>query len=275
MQDKYGRRGLSIVGVTGGYKENTEQWVKLRKVRYAYAYDADFELAGPFNVFDLPFAVLVDATGNVAYAGHPSGLNEEMIRAALPGAVPVPMFDWPAETQEIRTAILADDLLAARTLAGRGAESRAAGSSTAESGPAESRTTDATSSTVSMQDVTRWVEQLIENRVRAAEATYRAGDWLGATERCESIVRVVAGGPLAERVKNVQEAMAGSETTRRLIQAQKDVRSVATRGFQTLHDGEHVIEDLEALKKAHPDTIVSREVDARLGFLKRCLEGLR
>src|SRR5262245_61406638 len=50
MQDLWGPKGLSVIGVTDEKASLTEPWISSNKVKYAYAYDPGGALARTFDV---------------------------------------------------------------------------------------------------------------------------------------------------------------------------------------------------------------------------------
>lgn len=95
LQETYGPRGFSVVGVTSENAKKTEPWIAKHKAKYAYGYDTSGALNKLFQVSRIPFAVLVDPFGTVVWSGHPMRLEDAVIEAALAGALTQPVWQWP------------------------------------------------------------------------------------------------------------------------------------------------------------------------------------
>lgn len=117
LQKQYGARGLQVIGVTGESLEDTLPWVKKHGLRHAYAFDSGGALLSALRITGLPAAVLVDPLGQIAWRGNPNGLKAQHIEAALAEALPLPVWAWPMELNELKAALLEERFSAALGLA--------------------------------------------------------------------------------------------------------------------------------------------------------------
>ena len=95
LQDTYGNRGLTVLGVTSEGAGSTEPWIDEKGARYAYAYDKGGQLSRWFGVSGIPHAALVDPMGEVVWTGHPGKLDSKLVEQSLAGALAKPVWAWP------------------------------------------------------------------------------------------------------------------------------------------------------------------------------------
>src|SRR4030095_9103997 len=105
MQEKFGPKGLSVLGVTDEGASDTEKWVESKGVHYAYAYDKGGKLARYFGVRGIPHAVLIDAAGPGVWKGHPGSLDDTTLESALKGALPKPVWEWSGAAKGVKAAL--------------------------------------------------------------------------------------------------------------------------------------------------------------------------
>jgi thiol-disulfide isomerase/thioredoxin len=117
LQDKYGARGFSVLGVTTEGAKKTEPFVAEKGLHYAYGYDPKQTLHQLFQYKGIPFAVLVDPFGTIVWTGHPMALDEKDIETALVGAFEKPVWQWPAELQPVVQSLEAHEFATAMNLA--------------------------------------------------------------------------------------------------------------------------------------------------------------
>jgi thiol-disulfide isomerase/thioredoxin len=81
LHEKYAGQGLVIIGHTDGSSKNVEGFIKSRKIPYVISVGDD--LGDAYGITGIPHLVLVDATGKVAWRGHPAQLDEKLIAEQL------------------------------------------------------------------------------------------------------------------------------------------------------------------------------------------------
>ena len=86
LEEQFGGKGLSIIGVTSEGAGPTEKWVAKKKAAYAYGYDKGGALKRELGVTGIPAAFLVDPSGKIVWQGHPSSLSSNLIEEHIKGA---------------------------------------------------------------------------------------------------------------------------------------------------------------------------------------------
>jgi thiol-disulfide isomerase/thioredoxin len=87
---KYHSKGLVIIGVTDENKATVNKFTAKHPMNYSVASDPSSQLPKRLGVRSIPFAVLVDSTGQIVWEGHPMSLPETEIQRILASATPVP-----------------------------------------------------------------------------------------------------------------------------------------------------------------------------------------
>ena len=109
LQEKFGARGFSVVAVTSSTPKQAEPWIQKHGGKYAFGYDKNGELQRAFNVTGIPFGALIDPYGMIVWTGHPGRLADEVVEAALAGALERPVWQWPAELKPLAGLLRAGD----------------------------------------------------------------------------------------------------------------------------------------------------------------------
>lgn len=103
LHKKYADQGLVIVGHTDGSSTNLEAFIKAKNIPYLISVGPD--IGGAYGVSGIPQVFVIDPDGKVAWAGHPGGLPENVITAALKNvrlsASPAPRFAKPASAEKV------------------------------------------------------------------------------------------------------------------------------------------------------------------------------
>ena len=107
LNEQFESKGLTIIGVTGEGKGDTEKWVESKGAEYPYGYDKGGKIRSYFGVTGIPHAVLIDPTGTIVWRGNPGGLSNATIEASLGGALAEPLWKWPDAAKKVRQALQA------------------------------------------------------------------------------------------------------------------------------------------------------------------------
>ncbi|MCK5803663.1 MAG: TlpA family protein disulfide reductase [Lentisphaeria bacterium] len=83
LQEKYGEKGLVIMGLTSEARGTIVKFAKKNDMTYAVGLDKKGRLAKDFGVRGIPSAALVDRSGKVVWKGHPMRLDESQIEELL------------------------------------------------------------------------------------------------------------------------------------------------------------------------------------------------
>ena len=254
LQDKFGEQGLSIIGVTGEAKSNTESWVRAKGVQFPYAYNKGSVLMKELGLTGLPSAVLVSPTGTIVWQGHPGNLQASEVEKNLEGALKTPLWNWPAEASAVKKTLrkkqYAKALAAAEALAGNGnAEGEA------------------------IRDA---VKAFIAGKAAAVSSLVDKGDYLGATNLAKTVSKSLKGLPEAEEVKAAVARMKADKQSKKIISVQKSVvklRAELPKVRRQKHAKE-MISKLEKLAKKVPDTFAATQVGAFQVQLERMMQKL-
>lgn len=242
---------MSIVGVTGADKENTDAWARKLEVSYPYAYDYGFSLAGPFNVSVLPIAILVAPSGTVVYHGPSDGLPEATLRKHLRGAALKPLAEWSGSFSAVKAALQAKEYGMALSAAAKLKDD--------QEGVSEVRA-----------DVLR----MVESAVKGLEEAAANKDYLAAHELGHALKESLSGRPEEKRIDAVLAALE-SEAVVEQISAQLEVRLFVRQTVSDRDSAMVVLEGLTELAEANKGTVAARQADAHIRFVNRVLPQLK
>jgi hypothetical protein len=230
LHESFDARGLTIVGVTSEDKAPTEHWVRKHKAEYAYAYDGGGKLSRYFGVNGIPHAVLIDPSGTVVWSGHPGGLDDSMIEAALAGAVAKPLWTWPADTAATRLQLQ------------ERAYAEALASANQHDGP-----------------YAEIVQGLIAARIDEVRTAVAAGDYLRAVAAAERSSRDLEGLPEADEAREGLRKIQGDPQKKRIMDGQRELASVQVKiaEVRLVADAKRLLNELQTLHDAYPGTIVA------------------
>ena len=242
LEDKFGPRGLSIVGVTSEGEKETTKWVQGKHAKYAYAYDKSGALASAFGVRGIPHAVLVDVNGTVLWSGHPGQLDEALLEKAVSGALKKPLWELGKDEAGVRKALLADDLAQAAKAA------EAAGPESAE-----------------------LVRAWIDSRVAAVESAVERGDYRVAVTVGDRAAKALAGLPEADKVAALVDGVRKDPERKALLRAQETLGELETAALsaQGRKKTAEIAAKLEKLAADHPGTSVAERATEVANDLKR------
>ena len=245
MQEKWGGKGLSILGVTDEGASETEGFVKETGMKYAYAFDKGGKLARFFGVRGIPHAVLIDAAGTVAWSGHPGGLEERHIQQATAGALPKPLWEWSGGGKGVKTALLKRDFKTALALAGKLGPD--------DSGP----------------EILAAVQGMVKSKVEGMKAAQAKGDYLGAQEAAAALTKELAGLPELEEAAKVAAAIKADPKALEVVKGQQKLAKIRGRDLGKKKDRVAAIEDLRKLRGDYPGTYVEVEADALIAQINQ------
>lgn len=90
LHQKYKDQGLVIIGLSDEPAEKLQAFLQAQPVHYAIASDPEGRLSRRLGITFIPFCVLVDASGNVAWQGSPNLIPEGLIPKVLAEAAKAP-----------------------------------------------------------------------------------------------------------------------------------------------------------------------------------------
>jgi len=244
LRERYEAQGLSIIGVTSESASETEPWIQDKGVQYAFAYDKGGKVARYFGVGGIPHAVLIDASGKVAWDGHPSALDDETIAAALRGALAKPLYDWPAAAKPVAQSLVKEDFAGALAKA-------------AKLGDAE---------------ITKQVQEILEGRVKSAEVALADGNFFDARESAEKLVTGLEGLPEQARAKQVVADVDAHPDAKRVLEGQKAIRKLQSKELGKRKEQEKAMEDLKKLSTDLRGTYAAKEAEALMEQIRLRLQ---
>lgn len=250
MQERYSEKGLSVLGVTNEGKKDTESWIKSKGVKYAYAYDKGGKLQSKLGVNGIPHAFLIDANGKIAWEGHPGTLTEKIIESALVGALPKPLFEFPAKAAGVKSALVKHNYAAA--------VAEAAKLSDADGGP----------------ELKKVIEGLVAARVAGMKSALKEGDFLSADATASALKKDLDGLPEATEAEKVLTEIKGNKDAARIIQGQKKVRALQDKKMTRRQDIEQAMADLDKIAKDFAGTYAATQAtELRTELIKRKNKG--
>lgn len=242
LQEKYGDKGLTVIGVTGEGKNETEKWVADKGAHYAYGYDKGGKISSFFGVRGIPHAVLIDPNGTVVWSGGPGGLSDSMIEQHLQGALELPLWKWPEQAKKARQAVqkrqFAKALEEARALGDEGAKYVTA------------------------------IESVVRGKAAGLEKAAQDADWLTVEERAKELEKELAGLPELEKVKSVLGQLKGDKQAQAVLAAQKEVRKLVS-GKIKKGDIPKIEKKLKEIGAEFQGTGASRDADKALAKLRQ------
>lgn len=236
LQSRYGDKGLTVLAVTSEAAGVTEKWAEEKGAEYAYAYDKGRKLSRWFGVSGIPDAALIDPSGEIVWRGHPGGLNGGIIEEHLAGALPKPLWEWPASAKGVSNALLkqqyAKALKAAAKLKGDDAE-----------------------------EILAIIRSMIASKVAGLKAAHEKGDFLGAQERGTNLQKQLSGLPEADEAAKILAAIKANKGAKAIIKAQKNVAKIAAEvaELRKNKDADKLTKKLKKIMEKYPETYAHEE----------------
>lgn len=213
--------------------------------KYAYAYERSGKLMGELGCSGYPSAALVNASGMVIWVGHPASIPNNLIQDAIKGALPKPVYEWPASASAAAGALrkkkYADAIAAAAKIPD------------ADGGPA----------------IKAALEAVVTGKVEGLKAAKEKGDMLSAYESSKALQKELAGLPQAKDADAVADEIAKDPQAAKIMKAQKRLREIRGERLGKKNEREKAMEDLEKMIEGFPDTYLAKEAKATLSGLKQ------
>lgn len=237
MQEKYGKKGLSILAVTDEGVGETEKWIRSKGAQYAYAYDKGGKLSRHFGVQGIPHAVLVDATGTVVWKGHPAKLDERTLEQALAGALSKPLYEWSAAAAGVKSAFVKQSYKSALEQAQKLGEG--------DGGP----------------ELVKAIQGVVDSCVGNMKAAYEKGNFLGARSQATELSKSLAGLPELATATQMLADIAASKEALEVIKGQEKVAKLRAGKLSKRKEIQAAVESLQKLAKEHSGTYVETEAN--------------
>lgn len=221
--------------MTGESAKDTDPWMKKYGAKYAYAYDKGLKLAGELGNPGFPHAFLIDASGKIVWDGHPGELKASDIEKALDGALPKPMWEWPASAKDARTALAKHKYADALAAAAKVPES--------DGGAA----------------IKSAIQGVIAGHVKSMKDALAAGDFLTAGDAAADLQANLAGLPEQAEAKTVAETIKANKDAPAIVRAQKAIRAAKAEDYHSSKQFEKGIEAMKKIAKDLPGTFAEKE----------------
>jgi len=245
INETWGPKGLSVIGVTHESARDTEPWIARHGPEYAYAYDKGSKLTSRLGVNSWPRAVILDANGTVIYNGHPQLVTDELLERAVAGALPMPLWEWSGAAKSVRSAMQKRSYRAALAAATELGEQ--------DGGP----------------KILAAVQSVIQGKVSAMEGALKNGDFLEASRSSEMLQKDLAGLPEHEKAVQIAEKIAGDDAAQKVIKGQLKLAKLLEREVSSKKDVANLTEELKKLKAEYAGSIVDKQIGSILLELKR------
>jgi AhpC/TSA family len=242
LAQKFGDRGLSVLGVTGESQGNTEPWVAKQEMRFAYAYDKTGTIMARLKSRGFPSAVLIDPEGQIAWKGHPASLKDATIEKVLKGAQTVPLFDVEGYDGDLRAALF------------------------------EGRYRDLYRSIEKVADGPRPVlrariDHLVDRRLKRLESSFDEGDYLSVEQRVAKLAKAFKRLPQEARIKALILRLKDREVVK-VLRAQHKVADLVPEGERIAHkERAKIAKKLRKIIEDFPDTAAARDAERALDWI--------
>ena len=233
--------------MTSESESQTVPWIEKTGAKYPYAYDKGGKVSRFFGVSGIPHAILVDPGGKVVWRGHPASLEAGTIEPALAGALTKPLYAWPPAGKAVVKEIVQGDFA--------GALDKAAKIPEADGGP----------------DIVAEIRGMIDTRLKAAEATLGEGNFYGALEQGEALVKGLKGLPEQERAQKVVDDVDAHPDAKQVLDAQKKIRKIRSKEPSKRKDVEKAMDEMKDIVKELPGTYAAKEASAYMDQLRELL----
>jgi hypothetical protein len=231
--------------VTDEGKKDTEGFVSSTGMKYGYAYDKGGKLKTFFGISGIPHAALIDPTGKVVWDGHPSELTNEVLEKYLVGALPKPLWEWPASAAASRSALqkgkFADALAAAAKIP------------EADGGPA----------------IKSSLEAMVKGRVDGMKADFGAGNFLSAKDSATELQKAFDGLPEKVEADKVLADIKADADAEKVMKAQKTIREILAARLGKSKEYEKALADLQKIQKDLDGTFAAKEAAAAFADLRK------
>lgn len=241
LEEQFGGKGLSIIGVTSEGSGPTEKWVAKKKAAYAYGYDKGGVLARELGVSGIPAAVLVDPSGKIVWQGHPGSLSSNLIEEHIKGAIQKPLYEWSGKAAKIKKAFLGGDFSKALDAAEKLAKKDPFG---IEAGAL--------------------LQGILTSRVASLQTALEAGDILAAYDGAQELLKGLKGLPEADTLKAMSKTISKNSEMKDTMKMQKRLAKALVGDLRRRKDCDERVVALEKLLTGHEDTYFGRQVAAAI-----------
>lgn len=243
LEEKYGSKGLSVIGVTSEGADLTDPWIEKHGAKYAYAYDKSRSVSGALGSGFLPSIALIDSTGKVVFKGSTRDFDDSMIERAISGALTTPLFEVEGYNAKMKKALSQGkfDTLIKEIEKLENEESRAT--------------------------LLTAVGGMIDGRLNLVDALFEEGDYLAMKDVIEPLAKATKKLPQGERAEALLDKL-GDKQVKNVLRAQEKVRDIVpTEGRISERERNKIRREMEKIIKDLPDTCAARDAKAVLEYI--------
>jgi len=200
LHEKYQKQGLTIIGCTDEPSAKVKPFIGEKGMKYAVAILS--RNASPYKSDSIPHAWLIDPSGHVVWKGHPAGLKETDIEAALVKAVVPPTLSLPKELASVTKQVQEGKYGAAlKSLEGHTARAK-----TPELGKAA-------------KEAQEGLIAYGKKKVEMADEAAKGGDYVTAHDLLTSIEKSFKGSDLSTKAKETLDGWKKDEALKLELEA--------------------------------------------------------
>jgi multidrug resistance efflux pump len=168
------------------------------------------------------------------WEGHPSSLTEKTIAKALVGALPKPLFEFPASAAAVKSALLKRKYATALEEVAKLSEADGA-------------------------ELKKAITDLVAARVAGMNSSLKEGDFLTAQEDAAALAKELAGLPELSDASKALEDIKANKDAARVIAAQKKIRALQGQRLGKRMEYEKALADLDKIAKELEGTFAATE----------------
>jgi len=239
LHEKFEESGLSIVGVTSESEGLTEKWIEEKGAIYPYAYDKGGKFKRSMGKFGLPHAFLVSPAGEIVWKGHPASLTESIVQANLEGSLRAPTWEWPREASSVRKHL-----------------------SKRQFGKAINEADEIAGQNEELAQIRDALEGIVAARVKMLNASYEAGDFLGANDSATVIKKECAGVDAADEAAEVLKKISSDAEAKRVMKGQKLVLKLRDTEWKSRMDAAGLLKKANRLAEQYDGTMAGDQAKA-------------
>lgn len=252
LDEQFGERGLSVIGVTSEPSGPTEKWIAKKKAGYAYGYDKGGKLKRALGVGGIPAAFLVDPSGTIVWNGHPNSLSASLIEEHIKGAITTPLYAWTGKAGAIKKSFLKGDFSKALASAAKLAKDDPFG-----------------------VEVGEVLQGILTSRVEGFQSALEIGDILAANDGAKALLKGVKGLPESDILKGMLKTISKDKEMKATMKLQKRLAKVLVEDLRRRKDCDERVMALEKLLKGNDGTFFGGQVEAAIDATRKAREKMK
>jgi len=204
LQEKYGSKGLTVLAVTDEGRGLVDKYVEETGATHPIVIESSNSTQA-WGVSGFPSSFVVAPDGTIAYAGHPSGVTDELIEGLLKDVRLFP--EVPKSLEPVVKKLEKDDFAGAVALLEKLA---------AKEGSSEEETAAAA-------ELQKWIDWRGANGVSSAETAVEKGDFYRAAQIYEDLAKVFKGLEIGTKAQQALDDLLADKERKREVDAGEDL----------------------------------------------------